>query len=65
MAFPYAEARIRRERAQLHALKGEPDETERQLRQALAIFQRLGAKKNVERTDQGLAELTLHAGKEI
>lgn len=59
MPFPYAEARILREYAQMRARKGEPDEAKHRLQEALAIFQRLGAKKDIERTDRALAELTL------
>jgi tetratricopeptide (TPR) repeat protein len=55
MAYPYAEARILVEYGLLHGQRGEPDPARKRLEEALAVFQRLGAKKDIERTEQALA----------
>jgi len=41
----------------MHASKGEPERARERLKQALAIFGRLGAKKDTERTDSGANQL--------
>lgn len=53
--YPYAEARALY-RWGVMAVQG-PDKARRQVQEALAIFQRLGAKKDVERAEQALIEL--------
>jgi tetratricopeptide (TPR) repeat protein len=54
MPYPYAEARILTEYSMLSEQRGEPDVSRRQLEKALAVFQRLGATKDVERTERAL-----------
>jgi tetratricopeptide (TPR) repeat protein len=57
MPHPYAEARALHEYGLMHGQKGEPDQMRLQLEQALAIFERLSAKKDVERTERALGAL--------
>jgi tetratricopeptide (TPR) repeat protein len=57
MPYPYAEARLLQVHGQLHAEQGEPEQAQERLEAALAIFRRLGARKDVERTEQVLATL--------
>jgi hypothetical protein len=40
-----------------HVQKGEPQQARSRMEEALALFQRLGAGKDVERTEQALAAL--------
>src|SRR5205823_771836 len=58
MPHPYAEARLLHMYGRLHIQKGEPEAAREQLEAALAIFQRLGARADVARTEQALATLT-------
>jgi tetratricopeptide (TPR) repeat protein len=50
MQDPYIEARILVQMGTLHQQRGEPDLARERLEEALAIFSRLGAKKDVEQT---------------
>jgi tetratricopeptide (TPR) repeat protein len=54
LPYPYAEACALYECGAMYSTKGEPDQAHERLEEALAIFQRLGARKDVERTDQAL-----------
>jgi tetratricopeptide (TPR) repeat protein len=55
LPYPYAEARLLYAHAEMHAQKGERDAALERLEAALAIFQRLGARKDAERVEQTLA----------
>ena len=57
MPYPYAEARLLHVAGLLHIQKGEPEQAWERLTAALALFQRLGARKDRERTEQVLAQL--------
>jgi tetratricopeptide (TPR) repeat protein len=57
MAYPYAEAHIRRELGHLHVLRGERARARTLLEDAVAIFQRLGARPDVEQTEKAITEL--------
>jgi tetratricopeptide (TPR) repeat protein len=55
IGYPYGEARLLHAYGQLHAEAGETDPARKQLEAALAIFHRLGARKDIEQTEQLLA----------
>jgi tetratricopeptide (TPR) repeat protein len=55
--YPYAEARLLHAYGQMHADMAEPQVARARLEAALAIFRRLGARKDVERTEHFLATL--------
>lgn len=57
LPYPYAQARVLSDLGLLAAVRGDPHATRAYLEQALAIFRRLGAKKDTERTEQTLAGL--------
>jgi tetratricopeptide (TPR) repeat protein len=57
MGTPWYESRILEAESVMHAQAGEPQQARRCLEEALTIFQRLGARKDVERTKQALARL--------
>jgi tetratricopeptide (TPR) repeat protein len=57
MPYPYSEARLLHEYGLLHIREGESKEARKRLSAALGIFGRLGAKKDVERTEQALRAL--------
>jgi hypothetical protein len=57
MPDPYSQARILVQLGVLRKKRGEPDAARERLREALVIFQRLGAKKVVEQTEQVIAAL--------
>jgi predicted nucleotidyltransferase len=57
MPYPYAEARLLDVYGRLHTQKGEPEAARERLEGALAIFRRLGARTDVERTEQAIADL--------
>jgi tetratricopeptide (TPR) repeat protein len=57
MPYPYAEARLLQVYGQMHAKRGAPDQARNQLAAALAIFRRLDARKDIERTEQLLTAL--------
>jgi tetratricopeptide (TPR) repeat protein len=59
MPYPYGEARMLHTYGLMHAQKGEPAPARERLEEALAIFRRLGARKDIERTEQ---ELAAHSG---
>jgi tetratricopeptide (TPR) repeat protein len=56
MPYPYAEARALYEYGVMRCRQGEPQHGHERLEAALAIFRRLGARKDVERTQRALAE---------
>jgi hypothetical protein len=55
MPVPYAEGRVLFEMSRMLSEQGEPEPARLRLQEALSIFQRLGAAKDVERTEQILA----------
>jgi tetratricopeptide (TPR) repeat protein len=57
MPFPYMEARTLQVHGLIHQ-KGEPNSARERLEAALVIFRRLGARKDVEHTEQLLATLS-------
>jgi tetratricopeptide (TPR) repeat protein len=57
MPYPYAEAHLLHVYGEMHAQKGEAEPARERLEAALAIFQRLGARKDVERVEQALSTL--------
>jgi hypothetical protein len=57
MPYPYAEGRLLHAYGQMHVAKGEPGPARQRLEAALAIFRRLGARKDAERVDQAMAGL--------
>jgi tetratricopeptide (TPR) repeat protein len=57
MPYPYAEARLLHICGEMYAQKGEPEPAQEPLEAALAIFRRLGARKDAERVEQALATL--------
>jgi class 3 adenylate cyclase/tetratricopeptide (TPR) repeat protein len=57
MPYPYAQARALNQHGMTHVQKGEPQQARSRMEEALALFQRLGAGKDVERTEQALAAL--------
>jgi tetratricopeptide (TPR) repeat protein len=57
MPYPYAEGRLLHVYGELHAQKGEPEPALERLEAALAIFGRLGARKDAERAEQAIVAL--------
>ena len=57
IGMPYYEARILYRLGVMHAKSGESETAQEALREAQAIFQRLGAMPYLERTERLLAEL--------
>jgi tetratricopeptide (TPR) repeat protein len=57
LPYPYGEARVLQVYGQLHAGRGEQEAAREQLEAALAIVRRLGARKDVERTERAIANL--------
>jgi tetratricopeptide (TPR) repeat protein len=57
LPFPYGEARLLHIYGRLHLQRGEPAAARERLEAALAIFRRLGARKDTERAEQLLAAL--------
>ena len=55
--YPYAEGRLLHVYGQMHAQKGEPGPARERLEAALAIFRRLGARKDAERAKQAIVDL--------
>jgi tetratricopeptide (TPR) repeat protein len=55
MPYPYAEARLLHLSGRLHADRGQPAAARERLATALAIFQRLGARTDVEQVERDLA----------
>jgi tetratricopeptide (TPR) repeat protein len=58
LPYPYGEARLLAVYGRLNAQAGQPEQARDHLAAALAIFRRLGARKDVERTEQALATLS-------
>jgi tetratricopeptide (TPR) repeat protein/transcriptional regulator with XRE-family HTH domain len=57
MPYPYAEGRLLHVYGEMHAQKGEPEPARERLEAALAIFRRLGARKDAERAEEALTTL--------
>jgi tetratricopeptide (TPR) repeat protein len=57
MPYPYAEARLLQVYGELHLHKAEPEPARERLEAALAIFQRLGARRDAVCTEQALSTL--------
>ena len=57
MRYPYGEARALHVYGLMHAHKGDTEPAREWLEAALAIFKRLGARKDVEWTEQAIAGL--------
>jgi ATP/maltotriose-dependent transcriptional regulator MalT len=57
MPYPYGEARLLHVYGQMHVAEGEPGPARERLKAALAIFQRLGARKDAERAEGTLTAL--------
>jgi hypothetical protein len=55
MPYPYAEGRLLHAYGHMHVAKGEPGPARERLETALAIFRRLGARKDAERVERALA----------
>jgi Tfp pilus assembly protein PilF len=55
MPSPYAEGRLLHAYGQMHVAKGDPGPARERLEAALAIFRRLGARKDAERVERALA----------
>jgi hypothetical protein len=58
MPYPYAEGRLLHVDGQMQAAQGATDRAHARYQEARAIFRRLGARKEGERTEQMLATLT-------
>jgi hypothetical protein len=57
MPYPYAEARARERWGMVCRERRKPEQARKNLEEALGIFRRLGARKDVERAEQALASL--------
>jgi hypothetical protein len=57
MSYLYAEGRLLHVYGQMHVANAEPGPARERLEVALAIFQRLGARKDAERADADIANL--------
>jgi class 3 adenylate cyclase/tetratricopeptide (TPR) repeat protein len=55
--FPYGEARALYEYGMMHAQQGDPRQARKRMKRALSLFERLGALKDVERTQTALKEV--------
>jgi len=59
MPYPYAEARLRQVYAEAHARTGHSAAALERLEEALAIFSRLGARKDAEGTERAIARVAV------
>ena len=57
MPYPRGEGRLLQVYGEMHAQKGEPEPARERLEAALAIFDRLGARKDAEWTQQAITDL--------
>jgi hypothetical protein len=57
MSYPYAEGRLLQVYGEMHEVKGGPEPARERLEAALAIFRRLGARKDIERVEQTLGTM--------
>jgi hypothetical protein len=57
MPYSHAEGRLLHVYGEMHVAEGEPGPAQERLEAALAIFRRLGARKDAERVEQALADL--------
>jgi hypothetical protein len=57
MPYPHGEGRLLEVYGRLHLAGGEPTAARERLEAALAVFRRLGARKDIERTERLLATL--------
>ncbi|MBV9280534.1 MAG: hypothetical protein JOZ41_10670, partial [Chloroflexi bacterium] len=55
--FPFGEARVWYEYGMMEARRGHRDEARNHLESALSLFQRLGARGEVERTERAIGDL--------
>jgi tetratricopeptide (TPR) repeat protein/transcriptional regulator with XRE-family HTH domain len=58
ISSPYDEGWVQEVYGQMHIERREPEQARERLAESLEIFRRLGAKKDVERTEQALAKLS-------
>jgi len=63
LPYPYAEARLLFEEGEMRLRRGEVESGRDRLTEALAIFRRLGARREIERTEQELQITPLVGGK--
>lgn len=56
MPCPHGEARVLVQMGVLQMQRGEPEQARERLEEALAIFRRLGAKKDIEQTEAVLGQ---------
>jgi tetratricopeptide (TPR) repeat protein len=57
MPYPYAEGRLLHVYGLMYLQRGEPEPAREQLEAALAIFRRLGARKDAERVEQAITDV--------
>jgi tetratricopeptide (TPR) repeat protein len=57
MPYPYMEGRLLQVYGRMHARTGEPHLARERLEAALAIFRRLGARKDIEQVEQAVAAI--------
>ena len=57
MPYPHGQARLLQEYGEMHVKRGEPVRARERLAAALAIFCRLGARKDAERAEQAIVAL--------
>jgi tetratricopeptide (TPR) repeat protein len=58
LPYPHAEARLLQVGAEMHAQRGEPGPARERLREARALFRRLGARRQAAQVEQALAVLS-------
>ncbi|HZS92214.1 MAG TPA: AAA family ATPase [Chloroflexota bacterium] len=58
MPYPYAEARLLHVYGQMHVQTGETEPARERMEAALVIFRRLGARKDIERVEQAIANIS-------
>jgi tetratricopeptide (TPR) repeat protein len=58
MPYPYAEGRLQHVYGEMYLQKGEPGSARERLEAALAIFRRLGARKDIERAELAISNLS-------
>jgi len=61
--YPCAEGRARYEWGMMHIRQGDREQARERLEQALEVFQRLGARKDIERTEKALHQLAVASSK--
>ena len=58
MSYPYGEGRLLEVYGRLHRDRGEPAPARERLAEALSVFRRLGARKDIELTEQLLTTIS-------